>query len=452
MRVAFLNHLILASFVHTTAFTFGRNIGISKCKGSLHYSDCLERVVVTPSLTRKARTSSSSGTSLNVDIGNELATITALDREWQLTSRSSNRPTGGAPGWTKLILQIDNENNSDEDNEPKDEENFVYLLEPSTTPSLVVLFLGGAGLGQYPHIAYSQLLSKISQTLNAAVIAAPYPLGLDHFQLSKRVSTLFRGALTQCEESGVYSPNLPKIYLGHSLGCKLFSISLAASGLGEDVQGVGFLSYNNFGFSDTIGMVKSFSKETQMGDVGGFGVGGPQSVVLEKVFEFAEQAVSSFNFDFNPSPSDTAKIISMKYGEELQKKTRLFSFDDDDLDNSQDFIEACQEGAGSDNLGAITISGLPGSHLTPVYLNITLEEFNLPLDAQEITGQLAGDFRGVSFGDKTKMEIAANEVCDWIMGKSPSREPSWKPQAGDRRKQLTGGIEIDEDTNDSEVD
>jgi len=287
---------------------------------------------------------------------------------------------------------------------------------------------------------------------NAAVIAAPYAVGLDHFELSKSSGELLRRAVIQCEELGGYSSNLPKFYLSHSLGGKLFSIALAAGGLASDIRGVGFLAYNNFGFKDTIRMVKSISREMRNDDdsvgegtessfndfVGG---GGNQSAMFEKALEFAEQAVSMIGLEFSPSPSDTSRMISMKYDKTLQEKTRLFVFDDDDLDSSKDFIRACQEGDTTDSIGdggKVTLSGLPGKHLTPVYLNFSLNDLPIPEEAQELAGDYAGGFRGASFGDDEKMKITAREICDWIMGKMPSRKPHWEQ---DQQRQISGIVD-----------
>lgn len=406
-----------------------------------------------PRLRTRSRSPSPSRICMNMDVGGgELSSALAtLDREWQMTSRSSNRPTGGSAGWTKLVLRNDDDDNDSEKSEISNEdEKFVYLLEPCATPSSVILFLGGAGLGQFPHIAYSQLLSKISQTLNASIIAAPYAVGLDHFELSKSTGELLRRAVVQCEELGSYSPSLPKFYLAHSLGSKLFSIALAAGGLGTDLNGIGFLAYNNFGFKDTVGMAKSFSREMQGNDDDGnastdpsfndFISGGGQNAMFDKVLEFAEQAVSMSGIEFTPSPSDTSRMINMKYGEELQEKTRLFVFDDDDLDSSQDFVQACQNSSFDSNngIGKLTTSGLPGTHLTPVYLNFALEDLPIPEEARELTGGFAGGFRGASFGDEEKMNTAADEICDWVMGKTPSRQPNWGKRKSDVDEQLWG--------------
>lgn len=427
--------------------------GVDKgCNVSVFKGDSRTETSLSPRKpTRKTKSASLSRICMNMDVGGgELSSALAtLDREWQITGRSSNRPTGGSAGWTKLVLQND-EVDSEKNEISNDDDQFVYLLEPCATPSSVILFLGGAGLGQFPHIAYSQLLSKISQTLNASIIAAPYAVGLDHFELSKSTSELLRRAVVQCEELGSYSPTLPKFYLAHSLGSKLFTIALAASGLGTDANGVGFLAYNNFGFKDTVGMVKSISREMQSNDGGSdstdspfndFGSGGgQQSAMFEKALEFAEQAVSMSGLEFTPSPSDTSRMINMKYDEELQEKTRLFVFDNDNLDSSQDFVQACQKGGTDSNngIGKLTASGLPGTHLAPVYLNFALEDLPIPDEARELAGGFAGGFRGASFGDEEKMNVAADEICDWVMGKTPSRQPNWGKRKSDVDEQVSG--------------
>ena len=342
--------------------------------------------------------------------GGEITALARIDREFQLTTRSSNRPTGGEAGWTKLQLDSDKNDESQpgEDTQAGTNEDFVYLLEPNTSPSCLILFLGGAGLGQYPHIAYNELLSRISKRLNAAIITAPYPLGLDHFELSKKSGEKLRRAVVQCEENGGYSEMLPKFYLGHSLGSKLLTITLAAtaaSGMAEDVSGIGFLNFNNFGFADTIGMVKSFSGSIG-GGTGASGGMGPYS----QLFDFAEQAVSMSGVDFSPNPTETNKIISLKYDEELQRKTRLFVFDQDDLDSSQSFIESCN-GSGP------SISKVNGNHLATVYLKLGLNDLDIPTEAKMFTDEITGGFQSASFGNEKDLNEAVDNVCNWLVGK-----------------------------------
>lgn len=345
-------------------------------------------------------------TALYDNVGGEIAALARIDRDFQLTTRSSNRPTGGTAGWTKLILESeDNDNKDDSFTREGIQQDFVYLLEPTTTPSSLILFLGGAGLGQYPHIAYNELLFRISQRLNAAIITAPYPLGLDHFDLSKKSGEKLRRAVAQCEENGGYSELLPKFYLGHSLGSKLLTISLAATGVAQDVAGIGFLNFNNFGFADTISMVKSFA-----GSMGGVN----NNMMYSQIFEFAEQAVNMSGLDFTPNPSDTNKIISLKYDKKFQQKTRLFIFDEDDLDSSEGFINAC-DGTGP------SISKLSGNHLASVFLKFGVDDLEIPPEAKIFTDEVTGGFQSASFGNEDDLEATVNEVCNWLVGKEPKR-------------------------------
>ncbi len=338
------------------------------------------------------------------NLGGEITALARIDRDFQLTTRSSNRPTGGKAGWTKLILDSDN-NSGDSTSTGIQEEEFVYLLEPQTSPSSLLLFLGGAGLGQYPHIAYNELLSRISQRLNAAIITAPYPLGLDHFELSKNAGEKLRRAVIQCEENGGYSSSLPKFYLGHSLGSKLLTISLSATGVAQDVTGIGFLNYNNFGFGDTIKMVKSFTRS--MG-----GANNNDDQIYRQMFDFAEQAVNMSGIDFSPNPSTTNKIISLKYDETFQQRTRLFIFDQDDLDCSEGFINAC-------NGNGPSISKLPGNHLTCVYLKFGVDDLDIPVEAKMFTNEITGGFQNASFGNEDDLNATVQEICDWLVGKKP---------------------------------
>jgi len=351
-----------------------------------------------------------STTQLNMamDGGAELTSALAtLDRRTLV--RSSKRPTGGRAGWTKLILEKEKADDENENNE----EEFVYLLEPPSSPSLIIQFLGGAGLGQYPHIAYSSLLSRISKRLNAAIIAAPYPLSLDHFDLSKKSGEALRRAVVQCEEKGGYSQDLPKFYLGHSLGSKLLAISLAASGV-RDAQGVGFMSYNNFGFSSTIAMAKDFADDlNKNGDFDAKTGPGGQGQMLEQIMDFAGKAVGMLGFEFNPDPMTMDRIVEKKFDGALQKKTRLFIFDNDELDSSAGFISAC-------NGGGPSVSRLEGKHLTPVYIKLGIDDLEVPEEAKPFVSEASGGFQNFSFGDEDQMNGAVNEICDWIMGKRPS--------------------------------
>lgn len=353
----------------------------------------------------------------NDDMNSNVAELTSalarIDKQWD--KRESTRPSQ-MQGWTKLILEQDQEDTSSASTNNGQSE-FVYLLEPESTPSMIIMFLGGAGLGQFPHIAYNSLLTLLSRKLNAAIVTAPYPLSLDHFSLSKTAGESLRKAIVQCEENGNYSSNLPKFYLGHSLGSKLLAIALAASGV-RDVQGVGFMSYNNFGFKDTLSMVKGFADDLNGENSGGFGGMGMSGINLDQILDFAGEAVNMLGFEFTPDPATMDRIIEMKYNDALQQKTRLFTFDDDDLDSSPSFVDACSKGSSTHSL---SISKSQGNHLAPVFLKFGLDDLDLPEEAKPFVDDAVNGFQSASFGDETAMNEAVDEIVNWIMGKEPSR-------------------------------
>ena len=136
-----------------------------------------------------------------------------------------------------------------------------------------------------------------------------------------------KGAVVECEDSRGYPSSLPKYAIGHSLGCKLHTIGVAATGIGEELSGMGFISFNNFGFAETITMARSFAKEMELG--GGFQGGGPAP--FDALFDLAGMAIGAVGLEFTPSPDDLDRIVTSKLNDdEVSKKIRLFKFDDDD--------------------------------------------------------------------------------------------------------------------------
>ena len=95
----------------------------------------------------------------NDDMNSNVAELTSalarIDKQWD--KRESTRPSQ-MQGWTKLILEQDEEDSASTSTNNGQSE-FVYLLEPESTPSMIIMFLGVAGLGQFPHIAYNSLLT-----------------------------------------------------------------------------------------------------------------------------------------------------------------------------------------------------------------------------------------------------------------------------------------------------
>ena len=340
-------------------------------------------------------------------IGGDLVTALArLDRQWDLATTAN----GGAKKigeWTVIDLKEDDSTTPE----------IVYLLEPASgaAPSCVIFFLGGAVLGQFPHISYSTFLKRVAERTNAAVAAIPYEVGLDHFSIAQKAVSRMKGAVVECEDSRGYPSSLPKYAIGHSLGCKLHTIGVAATGIGEELSGMGFVSFNNFGFAETITMARSFAKEMELG--GGFQGGGPAP--FDALFDLAGIAIGAVGLEFTPSPDDLDRIVKSKFNDdEVLKKIRLFKFDDDDLDSSTRFIE-CFEGS-----DVPTVSNLPGTHLTPVYLRLGIDDLELDDFSKEMADTATGGFQNFSFGDEQLLDALVEEVSDWILGKPASARRS----------------------------
>ena len=371
-------------------------------------------------------------------------TLARLDQQWEIQRRSNKSPTSPSSRWTKLVLPppAADETDSTVSAAAAAENDFVYLLEPpnKSIPSCLIVFTGGAGLGTYPQIAYNEFLFRLSNRLNAAVLTAPYQVGLDHFALAKETGDRCRRAMILCQDNednnnttatnGArrFPAGLPVFAVAHSLGAKLACIYTAATGPAF-VQGLGLISYNNFSFGRTIGMAKEFAATLRdnVGRSGSSNSNGRSSStdeMLDTIFSFAEMAVSAVGIDFSPTAADMDRLIQLKFTSELQQKTRLFTFDNDRLENTPDFLQACTAAGG----GGPTVSGLPGTHLTPVYFKLGLDdilsdEYND--SARDMAREAVGGLESASFGDEGELTALVDEVSNWILGQSPSRKPTW---------------------------
>ena len=403
------------------------------------------------------------------DFGEITSALATLDQQWQIQQRTSVADGQGKPRWSKLFLPKE-ESMADEDY--YEQEEYVWMLEPpsNSIPSCVVAFTGGAGLGQFPQVAYNELLSKISDKLNAVCITVPYEVGLDHFSLAKKTGERIRRALLILNENSsdedsnsnsnsnndgdddenendgsgtsdgssadtnIVRSRLPTYSLAHSLGCKLQTIYMAATGLENSFDGVGFMAYNNFSFAKTITMARSFAQELRGGNNNNMNMGNMGNPeMINNFFDFAEMAVGAIGVDFSPNSQDTERLIKLRYNDKLKAKTRMFVFDKDNLDSSQEFISACNDsfdgnyGSSSNNL---SVSNLSGGHLTPVYFQLNTDDLakeamgglgdNFSPENINMAKEAMGGFQGASFGDDEAFGGLVDEVCDWILGKPPS--------------------------------
>ena len=385
------------------------------------------------------------------DNGELASALVRLNTKWEIEQQQPRRARPESR-WDRLDLTPTSTTEQDEDNTKNHDDNdengqdgdnssssssppssdFVYLCEPTggTTPSMVIVFIGGAVIGQYPHIVYSELLTRVSDRLNAAVIASPYQVGLDHFGIAKAAGEKARRAIVQCQDEKAYPESIPTFCVAHSLGCKLSTIYNAATGM--EYNGMAFLAFNNYGFAKTIGMAREFANEFRQNNVqdsksgdgdsvdgnnnnnnDGMGMGMNEDL-LETLFNFGEMAVSTMGIEFTPSPADTERLIELKVSEETQRKTRLFVFDNDRLDCSDQFAEIAP---------SVTTAGLKGSHLTPVFLRFGLD--NLPEETRPFAEQATRGYKSAAFGDEDHLEALVDELCAFVFGKPPSRAASW---------------------------
>jgi hypothetical protein len=378
------------------------------------------------------------------------SSLARLDNQWKIQQAGK----GSKSRWSKLFLPKDPEEKPEKvdaaqefeassvtgsifpkDINSQDPNDYVWILNPpgDSVPSCIIVFTGGAALGQFPHVAYNELLVRVSDKLGALCIAAPYSVDLDHFKLAKQTGERIRRAILYLEDdpSRTYK-TMPPIYaLGHSLGCKLQTIYVAATG--QDFDGMGFMAYNNFSFSKTIKMAKSFAEEIRRSTSrGSFSTQSRRDDLLGSIFEFAELAVGAIGVDFSPNAQDTSRLVTLRYDDKLQSKTRVFVFDDDNLDSSQEFVDACSGGPGP------SLCGLPGGHLAPVYFQWNMDDLisfedgdNIPPEAREMAKEAMGGLQSASFGDETALNDLVDAICDWILGRPPVREPAWAVSSDD---------------------
>ena len=197
----------------------------------------------------------------------------------------------------------------------------LWQLRPSR-PQALVEFIGGSYLAATPQVSYRRLLEDLAQ-LNLAVHAWAYVPGFDHQSQARQAWTELREARRRLVERSGSLP--PSLRLGHSLGCKL--LLLAPDG-GRSSKSLVALSFNNFAADRSIPL---------LGDLA------PRLGV---------------ETEFSPSPRETLRLISRHY---LQPRNLVVRFGRDDLDQSDELIEALRQRPED----ASEFLQLPGDHLTP---------------------------------------------------------------------------------------
>ena len=70
----------------------------------------------------------------------------------------------------------------------------------------MIHFIGGAGFGSYPRVAYSQLLERLASRAGGgvAVVACPVDAGLDHASLAAGCARTFAAVVAARAEAGLW--------------------------------------------------------------------------------------------------------------------------------------------------------------------------------------------------------------------------------------------------------
>lgn len=196
-----------------------------------------------------------------------------------------------------------------------------WCLWPASAQGLVE-FIGGSYLATNPQISYRRMLEGLAAR-QLAVHAWSYVPGFDH-QLQAREGwqalRACRSALNQR-----LGKELMPVRVGHSLGCKLH---LLAPDGGRNSLAFAALSFNNFTAERSIPLLGSLAPSL--------------GVVTE----------------FSPGPQETLRLIERYY---LQSQNLVIRFGTDQLDQSQDLIEALSKRS-QDRSQFVQMKG---DHLTP---------------------------------------------------------------------------------------
>ena len=196
-----------------------------------------------------------------------------------------------------------------------------WCLWPASAQGLVE-FIGGSYLATNPQISYRRMLEGLAAR-QLAVHAWSYVPGFDH-QLQAREGwqalRACRSALNQR-----LGKDLMPVRVGHSLGCKLH---LLAPDGGRNSLAFAALSFNNFTAERSIPLLGSLAPS----------LGGVT--------------------EFSPGPQETLRLIERYY---LQSQNLVIRFGTDQLDQSQDLIEALSKRS-QDRSQFVQMKG---DHLTP---------------------------------------------------------------------------------------
>ena len=319
------------------------------------------------------------------------------------------------------------------------------LPPPDATPWATVHFVGGAGFGSAPQLAYDELLATISRRCGVAVVAAPFDVALDHAALASGVEGRFDRGRQWCEETLGLAATAPAYQLGHSLGAKLLVMNCidnlaasstdevdddgtitilpavptgetaaaaggggrAASAAGAAPPSVGLLAFNNFGIADSARLVAQVVATAQGGERGTATAG-----AVMDAFGLAQMVAKATgtSIEVTPSPEELERAVAR--GGYAGTSPEVWRFENDELDSSEGLLTAMRKAAAAGTSPtpppASGTTRLPGGHLAPVFFRLD------PSDIDPALGLLLGGAGGFTVGSASAVAALCDEVCQWI--------------------------------------
>ncbi|KAI0566629.1 hypothetical protein FGB62_7g312 [Gracilaria domingensis] len=246
----------------------------------------------------------------------------------------------------------------------------IDLLLPDD-PEVILSFTGGFAAGLAPRTTYAAFLRRLSEVLNAAIVAYRQSSpSADHLDLAHK-SAGATGVIAAeiCRTSG---RQIPLIGIGHSLGAKCLLLAGCEPEAREACPHSAnvFISFNNsmrdsalpWRPSDSKAAADALSNVSQFLsslDVSQFGMPDAEKT-MKNVVGTVSALGASLSTEFRPTPEETVALAGARYS---ISQNLILSFDDDSLDHSEELENILRSRLGPKSVVRRT---LPGTHLTPM--------------------------------------------------------------------------------------
>ena len=310
----------------------------------------------------------------------------------------------------------------------------AHVYEPNALRTWgYVHFVGGAVLGNFPHVCYDAVLREVSNRTGVTVVATPFELTTKHGEIAKRCERKFRRSLKKlCVKDGVAEEaKVPVFQIAHSLGCKILVVSQLwqkdkermdeedeEEDKGEEemyakkvINGGHFLmAFNNASATDSIKIIEKFAKEILQKRAGVSDEDEEDAAdkqfetIFDRLVPFAEVAAKAAGLDFVPNATEV--LEGVRAGKFTSPRVTLCAFTNDELDQSESLREALSDG----KVGLTKRREIPGDHMSPILLD--LDKY------ASMNPALLGRLSGIKIGDDKVIDNIVDEICEWL--KSPS--------------------------------